>query len=76
MGTSGQPETIPVGRSQANAKRLAAAHEHLNRMFADAEGEQIEGRRFYGAIILRIPFQNGSAQDICASKVAKDRVAN
>lgn len=65
----------PASRTQPNARRLAAAHAHLDRMFADAEGEQIEGRKFWGKIKLAIPFQDGSAQEIQASKEATDRVA-
>jgi hypothetical protein len=44
-------------------------------MWAEAEGEQIDGRRFYGHIILDIPFQDGVAQEIKASKLATDRVS-
>lgn len=83
VGSSGQTldqvfaaeEQQAPARSLANAARLKAAHEHLDRMFADAEGEQIAGRKFWGKIKLVIPFQDGSAQDIQASKKATDRVA-
>ena len=60
-------------RTSANARRIAAAHAHLDRMFEDAEAEQICGRRFWGSIVLEIPFQEGEAGDILASKSARDR---
>jgi len=63
----------PVVRSQANQRRLDTAIKHLVKMFEDAEAEQIDERRFWGRIVLEIPFENGSAQHILASKYAQDR---
>jgi hypothetical protein len=74
IGTSGQAEVAPQ-RLPTNARRLAAAHKHLDKMFADAESEQIDGRSFYGRIILEIPFEAGTAQSILASRRAEDRVS-
>jgi len=74
QSTPQPPAAAPVpSRSEANATRLKAAHQHLDRMFADAEDEQIDGRRFWGRIVLEIPFEGGSAQQILASKLAVDR---
>ena len=64
-------ETIPT---QSSARRLDAAIEHLKIMWRDAEGPQVGGRRFYGKIIMEVPFEDGQPQDILASKMARDRV--
>lgn len=77
VGTSGQAAEThkPDGtRSMVSARKLDAAHHHLDKMWADAEGEQIDGRRFYGKITLEVPFQNGEPQRILASKAADDKV--
>jgi hypothetical protein len=43
-------------------------------MWDDAENEQIDGRKFWGTIAITVPFEEGVAQDIQASKLARDRV--
>jgi len=75
VGTSGVADIPqpPVMRSQSNQRRLDTAIKHLVKMFEDAEAEQIDERRFWGRIVLEIPFENGSAQHILASKYAQDR---
>jgi len=75
VGTSGVTDIppSPATRSQANQRRLDTAIKHLVKMFEDAEAEQIDERRFWGRIVLEIPFENGVAQHILASKLAQDR---
>lgn len=73
---SGNGNTVtatPDMRTQTNARRLEAAHKHLDRMFAQAVDEQIDGRRFYGRIRVTIPFQDGVAQDIQPAYDGTDR---
>ena len=66
-------DTIPL-ESMSNAKRRGAAHEHLDKMFTQAESAQIGGRRFFGKIRLTIPFVDGNAQDIQDYYKSTDRV--
>ena len=68
-----QKNTEPTQKS-ANDRKRAAAHKHLDRMFDDAQDEQIDGRRFWGSVRLEVQFQDGVAGDILASKEARDRL--
>jgi hypothetical protein len=73
MGASEQA-AIPVATdNQVNAHLRRAAHQQLDRRFDEAIAEEIEGRRFYGRIILEIPFENGTAKEVLASKMARSR---
>jgi len=78
VGSSGQGDSAtdlpPQARPQGNARKWNAAHKHLDRMWDDAENEQIDGRKFWGTIAITVPFEEGVAQDIQASKLARDRV--
>jgi hypothetical protein len=68
------PEVFAASvRSQVNQRRLAAAHDHIERLFALAEKTQIGGRTFWGVIALTIAFQDGQAQDVQWSIEARDR---
>lgn len=71
---SSTPEVPVVQRSLANERILEAAHKHLDVLFDRACNEQIDGRAFYGHIILDIPFVGGAAQEIKSSQMATDRV--
>jgi hypothetical protein len=76
-GTAAQPPCTstpaPDRRAQVNARIRAAAHKWLDKYCADAETEQIDGRMFYGHVVLDIPYVNGTAQEVKASKSATDR---
>lgn len=74
VGTSGEAEPPPA-RSMINARKLDALHKHVDKLFAEAESEQIDGRAFYGRIVVECTFQGGVAQFIKASYLADDRVA-
>ena len=70
-----ESQTASLLYNPANARKLDAAHKHLDRLFADATSEQIDGRKFFGSVAIRIYFEDGNAQEINADKLARDRCA-
>ena len=70
-----QDSIVSTPYNPSNARKLDAAHKHLDRLFADAIDEQIDGRKFFGSIALRIYFEDGEAKEINADKLARDRCA-
>jgi len=69
-----KPAAKQQPQTSANDRKRLAAHKHLDKMFSEAEGEQIDGRKFWGWIRIDIAFQDGTAGDISASKEARDRL--
>lgn len=64
-----QPRAAPN-----NAQKRDAAHAHLDKMLDEAEGEQIGGRAFFGFVEIHVEYQDGFAQEVRASRFARDRV--
>ncbi len=79
-------KTADGDKTTANDRKRLAAHKHLDRLIAkahkrldesfdDAEGPQVDGRRFWGHIDLTIQFNDGQAfGDIVANLHIRDRL--
>lgn len=72
-GSSNNGDSPPASAPN-NLQKRDAAHQHLDELADQAEGLQIGGRSFYGFVEIHIRYENGFAQEVTASRFARDRV--
>jgi hypothetical protein len=89
IGTSGQAEAepkppdvgpvprlwedLPTPKHPANLRKMLVAQQQIQLMLATAEGQEIDGRRFYGKLHVIVKVENGLGQHVSGFPEFSDR---